>query len=93
MVLFVVAQVLSALAPSYGTLMTGRIVASFAHGAHIGIASVVAAELAGHHEDVATPIDHAWLMLCAPGERPPTVRAWFRSHNCLASLPWRWPSS
>ncbi|GAA5040933.1 DHA1 family inner membrane transport protein [Thermocatellispora tengchongensis] len=45
MVLFIAAHVLSALAPSYGALMTGRIVASFAHGAYIGIGSVVAADL------------------------------------------------
>ncbi|GAA2599223.1 MFS transporter [Actinomadura fulvescens] len=43
--LFVAAHLLSALAPSYGALMLGRIVASFAHGAYIGIGAVVAAEL------------------------------------------------
>ncbi|NUT45398.1 MAG: MFS transporter [Thermoactinospora sp.] len=45
MVLFVVAHVLSALAPGYGALMAGRIVASFAHGAYVGVAAVVAADL------------------------------------------------
>ncbi|GAA2438369.1 MFS transporter [Actinomadura vinacea] len=45
MALFVAAHILSALAPSYGTLMTGRIVASFAHGAYIGLGAVVAADL------------------------------------------------
>ncbi|WP_131737663.1 MFS transporter [Actinomadura roseirufa] len=45
MALFVVAHLLSALAPSFGALMAGRIVASFAHGAYVGVASVVAAEL------------------------------------------------
>ncbi|MFB4318533.1 MFS transporter [Actinomadura sp. 21ATH] len=45
MTLFVAAHLLSALAPSYGVLMTGRIVASFAHGAFIGIGAVVAADL------------------------------------------------
>ncbi|MFI0453602.1 MFS transporter [Actinomadura sp. 6N118] len=43
--LFVAAHLLSALAPSYGALMVGRLVASFAHGAYIGIGAVVAAEL------------------------------------------------
>ncbi|GAA3927991.1 MFS transporter [Actinomadura viridis] len=45
MALFVAAHLLSALAPSYGALMTGRIVASFAHGAYIGLGAVVAADL------------------------------------------------
>ncbi|BCB74772.1 hypothetical protein GCM10022251_79000 [Phytohabitans flavus] len=43
--LFVAAHVLSALAPSYATLMTGRIVAAFAHGAYMGVGSVAAAQL------------------------------------------------
>ncbi|MEU6039181.1 MFS transporter [Actinomadura sp. NPDC047616] len=43
--LFVAAHVLSALAPGYGALMAGRIVASFAHGAYMGVGSVVAADL------------------------------------------------
>ncbi|MFC6887315.1 MFS transporter [Actinomadura yumaensis] len=45
MALFVAAHLLSALAPSFGALMAGRIVASFAHGAYIGVGSVVAADL------------------------------------------------
>jgi len=45
LILFVAAHLLSALAPSYGALMAGRIVASFAHGAYIGVAAVVAADL------------------------------------------------
>ncbi|MFC7729607.1 MFS transporter [Actinomadura keratinilytica] len=43
--LFVAAHVLSALAPGYGALMAGRIVASFAHGAYMGVGTVVAADL------------------------------------------------
>jgi DHA1 family inner membrane transport protein len=46
MVLCVAAHLLSALAPSYGMLMTGRIVASSALGAFIGIGAVVAADQA-----------------------------------------------
>ncbi|MFC5750679.1 MFS transporter [Actinomadura rugatobispora] len=45
MILFVAAHFLSALAPSYGALMTGRVIASFAHGAYIGLGAVVAADL------------------------------------------------
>ncbi|KDN85228.1 MFS transporter [Kitasatospora cheerisanensis KCTC 2395] len=38
-------NLLSALAPTFGAMLAGRIVASFAHGAFFGIGSVVAAEL------------------------------------------------
>ncbi|MFI6656568.1 MFS transporter [Streptomyces sp. NPDC050523] len=43
--LFVVGNTLSALAPSFGIMLIGRIVASLAHGAFFGIGSVVAANL------------------------------------------------
>ncbi|MER7795079.1 MFS transporter [Streptomyces sp. NPDC097640] len=43
--LFVVGNALSALAPSFGVMLIGRIVASLAHGAFFGIGSVVAADL------------------------------------------------
>ncbi|MFE0517965.1 MFS transporter [Streptomyces sp. NPDC058954] len=43
--LFVVGNTLSALAPSFGVLLAGRVVASLAHGAFFGIGSVVAAGL------------------------------------------------
>ncbi|MFE7566282.1 MFS transporter [Streptomyces sp. NPDC057539] len=43
--LFVVGNVISALAPSFGLMLTGRVVASLAHGAFFGIGSVVAAGL------------------------------------------------
>ena len=42
---FVVGHLLTAVAPSYGLLMVGRIVTSFCHGAFVGIASVVAVEI------------------------------------------------
>ncbi|SEG99406.1 MFS transporter, DHA1 family, inner membrane transport protein [Nonomuraea solani] len=45
MVLFIAGNLLSALAPSYGVLMTGRFLAAFAHGAYFGVGSVVAADL------------------------------------------------
>ncbi|MFI6791908.1 MFS transporter [Nonomuraea sp. NPDC050383] len=45
MVLFIAGNLLSALAPSYGVLMIGRVLAAFAHGAYFGVGSVVAAEL------------------------------------------------
>ncbi|MFE7122797.1 MFS transporter [Streptomyces sp. NPDC057617] len=43
--LFVAGNVLSALAPTFGVMLTGRVVASLAHGAFFGIGSVVAAGL------------------------------------------------
>ncbi|NGO81721.1 MFS transporter [Streptomyces sp. YC504] len=43
--LFIVGNVLSALAPAFGIMLAGRVVASLAHGAFFGIGSVVAAEL------------------------------------------------
>ncbi|GAA0578871.1 MFS transporter [Kribbella sandramycini] len=42
---FIAGNLLSALAPTYGVLMTGRIVAALAHGAFFGVGSVVAASL------------------------------------------------
>ncbi|MEU6868227.1 MFS transporter [Streptomyces sp. NPDC046876] len=43
--LFIAGNVLSALAPAFGAMLAGRVVASLAHGAFFGIGSVVAAEL------------------------------------------------
>ncbi|MFB7470236.1 MFS transporter [Kitasatospora sp. NPDC056184] len=43
--LFVLGNLVSALAPSFGLMLTGRVVASLAHGAFFGIGSVVAADL------------------------------------------------
>ncbi|MFI7537855.1 MFS transporter [Streptosporangium sp. NPDC049376] len=43
--LFVVGNLLSAVAPTMGVMLAGRIVASLAHGAFFGIGSVVAADL------------------------------------------------
>ncbi|GHH30357.1 MFS transporter [Lentzea cavernae] len=45
MVLFIAGNLVSALADTYGLLMTGRVVAALAHGAFFGIGSVVAADL------------------------------------------------
>ncbi|OEU85619.1 MFS transporter [Streptomyces abyssalis] len=43
--LFIAGNALSALAPTFELMLTGRIVASLAHGAFFGIGSVVAADL------------------------------------------------
>lgn len=45
MVLFIAGNLISALAASYGVMLTGRIVAALCHGAFFGIGAVVAAEL------------------------------------------------
>ncbi|WP_030689688.1 MFS transporter [Streptomyces globisporus] len=43
--LFVLGNLLSAVAPTFGLMLTGRVVASLAHGSFFGIGSVVAADL------------------------------------------------
>ncbi|MFF7456965.1 MFS transporter [Kitasatospora sp. NPDC008115] len=43
--LLVLGNALSAVAPGFGVMLTGRVVASLAHGAFFGIGSVVAADL------------------------------------------------
>ncbi|MFD0316100.1 MFS transporter [Streptomyces flavalbus] len=43
--LFIVGNLLSAVAPAFAVMLIGRVVASLAHGAFFGIGSVVAAEL------------------------------------------------
>ncbi|MBZ9645040.1 MFS transporter [Streptomyces sp. PSKA30] len=45
MVLFIAGNVLSAVAPVFGVMLIGRVIASLAHGAFFGIGSVVAADL------------------------------------------------
>lgn len=45
MVLFIAGNLISALAPSYGVLMTGRLVAALCHGAFFGIGAVVATDM------------------------------------------------
>lgn len=43
--LFIAGNLLSALAPTFGVMLAGRVLASLAHGAFFGIGSVVAADL------------------------------------------------
>ncbi|KAB1990041.1 MULTISPECIES: MFS transporter [Streptomyces] len=43
--LFVLGNLLSALAPSFGMMLTGRVITSLAHGSFFGLGSVVAADL------------------------------------------------
>lgn len=45
MVLFIIGNLMSALAPSYEVMMGGRIVAALCHGAFFGIGSVIAADM------------------------------------------------
>ena len=45
MSLFVIGNLLAAIAPSYGVLLTGRIISSLMHGAFFGVGSVVGASL------------------------------------------------
>jgi DHA1 family inner membrane transport protein len=43
--LFIVGNLISAVAPDYGTMLAGRIVAALCHGAFFGIGAVVAADM------------------------------------------------
>lgn len=43
--LFIAGNLLTALAPAFGVLLVGRVLASFTHGAFFGVGSVVAADL------------------------------------------------
>ncbi|WP_426225230.1 MFS transporter [Pseudarthrobacter sp. DSP2-3-2b1] len=45
LVLFIAGNLISALAPDYGMMMAGRIIAALAHGAFFGIGAVVAANM------------------------------------------------
>ena len=45
LVLFIAGNLISAMAPGYGMMMAGRIVAALAHGAFFGIGAVVAADM------------------------------------------------
>lgn len=45
MALFTIGNILCAIAPTYGLMMTARVVTSFAHGSFFGVGSVVAAGL------------------------------------------------
>ncbi|WP_042163243.1 MFS transporter [Streptomyces sp. NBRC 110035] len=48
--LFIAGNLLSALAPVFGVMLLGRVIASLAHGAFFGIGSVVAAGLVAPHK-------------------------------------------
>jgi DHA1 family inner membrane transport protein len=50
MVLFILGNLLSALAPTYSLMMLGRVVAALCHGAFFGIGTVVAASLVPEHK-------------------------------------------
>ncbi|RFU84372.1 MFS transporter [Streptomyces triticagri] len=51
--LFIVGNVVSAVAPVFGVMLVGRVVASLAHGAFFGIGAVVAAELVAPEKKAA----------------------------------------
>ncbi|MFH9420238.1 MFS transporter [Streptomyces sp. NPDC017529] len=48
--LFVVGNLITAVAPVYAVMLAGRIVSSFAHGAFFGIGALVAADLVAPHK-------------------------------------------
>ncbi|MFF4870345.1 MFS transporter [Streptomyces sp. NPDC090109] len=50
MVLFIVGNLMSALAPTYGLLMAGRVVAALCHGAFFGVGAVVASDMVAENK-------------------------------------------
>ncbi|KQW08288.1 MFS transporter [Leifsonia sp. Root4] len=53
MVLFILGNLVSALAPDYSTMMIGRVIAALCHGAFFGIGAVVAAQLVAPNKRAA----------------------------------------
>ncbi|MGP3978581.1 MFS transporter [Streptomyces sp. 8N114] len=51
--LFILGNLVSALAPVFGVMLAGRVIASLAHGAFFGIGSIVAAGLVAPHRKAA----------------------------------------
>ncbi|SDS82469.1 MFS transporter [Microlunatus soli] len=51
--IFVIGNIVSALAPAFGVLVVGRLIASFTHGAFFGIGAVVAAEMVAKEKRAA----------------------------------------
>jgi DHA1 family inner membrane transport protein len=49
MLLFILGNLVSAIAPDYATMMIGRVIAALCHGAFFGIGSVLAAQLVAPH--------------------------------------------
>jgi MFS transporter, DHA1 family, inner membrane transport protein len=60
MSIFIAGHILSAIAPSYGTLMAARIVASVCHASFLGIAAVVAANIVPSDHS-ARAVARVWL--------------------------------
>lgn len=50
MVLFIVGNLISAIAPNYGVLMVGRVVAALCHGAFFSVGAVVAADMVAENK-------------------------------------------
>lgn len=48
--LFIAGNLLTAVAPAFGVMLAGRVVASFTHGAFFGISSIVAAGMVAPHK-------------------------------------------
>jgi DHA1 family inner membrane transport protein len=85
MVLFIVGNVLCALAPGYGWLLAGRVVASLTHGAFFGLGAIVAAALvAPQRQSAAIALMFSGLTLANVLGVP--AGAWIGQH-------WGWRST
>lgn len=79
MLLFIAGNVMCAMAPGYGWLMAGRIVASLTHGAFFGLGATVASELvAAHRRSAAIALMFSGLTLANVLGVP--VGAWIGEH-------------
>ncbi|KSW21285.1 MFS transporter [Cellulomonas sp. B6] len=52
-VLFIAGNLISALAPTYGVMLTGRVVAALCHGAFFGVGAVVASDMVAENRKAA----------------------------------------
>lgn len=85
MVLFIVGNVLCAVAPGYGWLLAGRVVASLTHGAFFGLGAIVAAALvAPQRQSAAIALMFSGLTLANVLGVP--AGAWIGQH-------WGWRST
>ena len=84
MAVFVIANGLSALAPSFGWLLLWRLLAGFPHGAFLGIAALVAAAQVGPTRK-AWAISRVYFGLTAATLLGVPVVSWLAQH-----VEWRW---
>lgn len=87
MLIFIIGNVMCAVAPDYGWLMAGRIVASLTHGAFFGLGATVASELvAAHRRSAAIALMFSGLTLATVLGVP--IGAWIGQHSGWRATFW-----